>query len=165
MSFFTNKHVITAMIVAPVLAFLSYYLVDSAVREQPNVAEQGQSYPLVAKSNCRFTSGVCDLENADFSAQLTVEKVGAQARLLLTSPHQLQQVNVGFKRPDDEQTSGSVMPQKMSQDTAGKWQITVPVMMDQDTNLMLVVQSSGVNYYAETSMAFSEYQTSFNKKF
>ena len=70
MGFFTNKHVITAFIVAPILAVLSYYAVDLLLKEQPHVAVAGSSYPLVAQSNCRYTSGRCDLKNADFVAQI-----------------------------------------------------------------------------------------------
>ena len=64
---FTNKHVIVALIVAPVLSVLAWYAVGSFTGEQPTPAEPGQSYPLVEKSNCRYPSGECELENEDFS--------------------------------------------------------------------------------------------------
>jgi len=36
MSFFKNKHIVTAMITTPILAMLGYYLTDLVVKEQPH---------------------------------------------------------------------------------------------------------------------------------
>lgn len=53
----TNKHVVIAMLVAPVLAVIAYFAVDASVSEPPKAAQPGQSYPLAVRSNCRYTSG------------------------------------------------------------------------------------------------------------
>ena len=71
---FTNKHVVIAMIVAPVLAVLAWFATGQLSGEKPQPAEQGKSYPLVEKSNCRYPSGACDLENENFKLRLTVEE-------------------------------------------------------------------------------------------
>jgi NADH:ubiquinone oxidoreductase subunit 3 (subunit A) len=61
---FKNWHVIIAMIVAPILAVLAWFAVDYFVAERPHAAKEGAAYSLIAKSNCRYDSGQCDLENA-----------------------------------------------------------------------------------------------------
>jgi len=68
----TNKHLIIAMIVAPILAVIAYYGVDRVVSETPHKAVKGQSYPLAAKSNCRYKSGECTLKNGDISLTINV---------------------------------------------------------------------------------------------
>jgi len=85
MSFFKNKHVITAMIVAPILAIVSYYAVDLMVKEQPKAAVEGQAYKLIAKSNCRYSSGACDLVNGDFKSTVTVAQGAGFNTLQITS--------------------------------------------------------------------------------
>jgi hypothetical protein len=71
-----NKHVVIAMLVAPILAVIAWYGVDSIVAERAQSAEPGSAYPLVARSNCRYESGQCDLVNHDF--KLTVRVVDIQ---------------------------------------------------------------------------------------
>ena len=63
---FKNKHFIVALLIAPILAIIAYFGVDIAVSEKPHAAKKGQSYKLVSKSNCRYTSGLCDMENGEF---------------------------------------------------------------------------------------------------
>jgi hypothetical protein len=60
--FFKNKHVITSMIVAPILAIISYFTVDYYVAEVPHKAKQGQSYKMLVKPNCRWASGACVID-------------------------------------------------------------------------------------------------------
>jgi len=73
MQFFKNKHLIMAMFITPVLAIIAYYSVDYFVSEKPHAAVQGNSYKLAAKSNCRYKSGVCTLENGDIEVKLHVD--------------------------------------------------------------------------------------------
>ena len=74
-----NKHVVVAMLVAPMLAIMAWFAVDHFVAEEPHAARPGSAYPLVARSNCRYASGRCDLYNNDF--RLTLEADGANIRL------------------------------------------------------------------------------------
>jgi len=163
MSFFRNKHVVTALIVAPILAVVSYYSVDLLVKEKPHAARAGSSYPLVAQSNCRYTSGRCDLKNNEFSAQVRVEEREGVERLIVESEHAVQKVTLGFSRIDNTSPSE---PTSMSfnADTAS-WVLDTTLVLDEDTQMMIVLQANNVKYYAETPMAFSQYQTSFNKSF
>ncbi|AYQ57115.1 hypothetical protein BTHERMOSOX_1477 [Bathymodiolus thermophilus thioautotrophic gill symbiont] len=69
--FFKNKHIITSLIVAPILALISYFAVDYYVAEVPHKAKQGQAYKMLVKSNCRWESGVCDLINGELKINIT----------------------------------------------------------------------------------------------
>ncbi len=89
---FTNKHVIIAMIVAPILAVLAWFAVGEFTGEQPKRAEPGQTYPLVEKSNCRYQSGACDLENGDFKLRLSLQDGVTGPEFLLTASHPLEGV-------------------------------------------------------------------------
>ena len=51
-----DKHVVMAMIVAPILAIFAWVGVDYIVAEKAQPAEPGSMYPLVARSNCRKTA-------------------------------------------------------------------------------------------------------------
>jgi len=78
-----NRHMVTATLVAPLLALMSYYAVDHFVGETPHAAEAGMSYQLVEKPNCRYESGSCGLKNGDF--ELTMVPVREEnGRLSLT---------------------------------------------------------------------------------
>lgn len=167
MGFFSNKHVIMAMVVAPILAILTYYFVDTIVKEKPHQAIEGASYPLNAKSNCRYTSGRCDLENASFKSFLIVTEKDNQQILTLTSNHSLQDAKIGFSDLDQQSDLELVRPAAMlsiSKD-GKKWSIVMPMTADANTQLMLAVLANGAHYYAETTMGFSEYKTTFNKNF
>ncbi|WXU00777.1 MAG: hypothetical protein Ctma_1509 [Catillopecten margaritatus gill symbiont] len=59
------------MIVAPILALISYFAVDYYVAEVPHKAKQGQSYKMLAKPNCRWASGACDLINGELEIRIT----------------------------------------------------------------------------------------------
>ena len=71
---FTNKHIIVALLVTPVLAVLAWFAVGAFVGEKPQQAAPGQSYPLVERSNCRYDSGQCDLHNEDLQLSITFEQ-------------------------------------------------------------------------------------------
>lgn len=162
MSFLRNKHVVAAMLVTPVLAVLAYILTDYFVRQQPHSAVQGQSYTLVAQSNCRYTSGRCDLRNASFEASLTIQKKAEQSFLVLQSKHSLQGVTLGFvegerARPPVHMTSTA--------DDGRHWSSPLTVAGNQYNTARLVLTADQIHYLAETTLGFGEYQTPFPKNF
>lgn len=163
MKFFRNKHVITAMIVAPILAILSYYLVDLAVKEQPQKAIAGNAYKLIAKSNCRFSSGSCDLENGSFKSTLRVSEAQGLYTLHLDSQNPLQDANVGFVTADGDELGPFNLSSLDGAGNAWATQFNVPV--NEYTILRVALVAGGAHYYAETTMGFSNYQTSFNRDF
>ena len=163
MSFFSNKHVITALIVAPLLAVGSWYLVDLAVKEKPQPAVAGKSYPLVAKSNCRYSSGDCDLVNADFRSQLQVTKDPDGQVLVLRSSHPVQSVLVGFVTAKGDELEPVAMHSRSADQQ--HWETRLTVAAGEDTQIRLAITADRAHYFAETSLAFSQYQTTFNKDF
>ena len=167
MGFLGNKHVVIAMLVAPILAILSYYFVDVLVKEKPHNAKEGASYPLNAKSNCRYTSGRCDLQNASFKTFIVVSDRGDQQILTLTSSHSLQAARIGFSDVTQEADLASLHPTEMQSisDDNKIWSTVMPMTADANTQLVLAMLANGSYYYAETTMSFSQYETTFNKNF
>ena len=79
---FTNKHVVVAMLVAPILAILAWFAVDALVSERPHVAHEGGAYRLAAKPSCRYASGMCELENADLKISIRPESLSSDSMSL-----------------------------------------------------------------------------------
>jgi hypothetical protein len=70
LEFLKNKHIIAAMIIAPILAIMAWFAVDYVVGEKPHKLAAGNTYKMVVKSNCRWGSGGCDLTNEDIEINL-----------------------------------------------------------------------------------------------
>ena len=163
MSFLKNKHVITAMMVAPLLAVASYFMVDLVVQEPALEPVAGQAYHLIAKSNCRFSSGHCDLENGTFKSTIRVEKHNGTQIFHLRSLNSLQAASVGFV----DKNGIEVGPLALTQDKSNQqnWAVIFESPANKNTQLRLALTAGDAYYYAETMMEFSEYQTSFDKDF
>ena len=109
-----NKHMVTAAIVAPVLALIGYFGVNALVGESPHAAEEGQSYQLVEMPSCRYGSGHCGLKNSDFELNLSTESLdGGRMLLMLESEFPLDGVKVALveheadeKQPVDMRAMG-----------------------------------------------------------
>jgi len=151
------------MIVAPILAILSYYLVDLIVKEKPSKAIAGQSYKLIAKSNCRFSSGACDLENGNFKSTIKVTTSDGKQTLLLNSNNSLQQAVVGFVTSDGQETGPFDLT--ASDNTNKQWFTEFSVQADAGTTLRIVLSANDAHYFSETNMGFTTYETSYNKDF
>ena len=162
MTFFKNKHLIAAMIVTPLLAFFGYYVVDLLVKETPQPAVAGENYKLISKSNCRYTSGSCDLVNGEFKSTLRIEKSGQQQVLTLTSSHSLQEVLIGFVAGENEGK-----PYKMSSANVESqtWSMPFNSTIDENTELRVAIVANGSYYFAQTTLGFIDYKTSFEKTF
>ena len=156
---FTNKHVIVAMIVAPILAVLAYFGTDAIVSETPQAAQQGQTYQLVAKPNCRYQSGVCGMQNGDveLDLQLQTDPQG-QLRLLLNSNLPLQGAKLAWD-------NGDPVPLTATQQDAQQWQLLLAERPAKDAQLRLVVSINDSLYFAETGTVFFDYETIFGQDF
>lgn len=148
---FTNKHVIIAMIVAPVLAILAWIAVGQMVGEPPRVAQPGQSYPLVEKSNCRWESGACDLENEDFKLRLTLQEGVSGPEFVLTSSHALEGVVLGVA---DSATSAQPAAMRASDGQGLEWRMALAEKPGTAQRIRLVARASGSSYFAEASTTF-----------
>ena len=141
------------------LALVSYYGVDLAVRERPQPAVAGQTYRLVAKSNCRYSSGKCELGNGEFTVTLVYDNANKQ--FTLRASHTLQQAVLGVSKTSNAENA----PVPMQNLTADKksWVVIMPGDVKVNYNARLVVRALDAFYYAETRLHFIEYAASFNK--
>ncbi|MEM0955200.1 MAG: hypothetical protein AAGI24_13740 [Pseudomonadota bacterium] len=149
---FTNKHVVTALIVAPILSVLAWFAVGNLIGEKPTPAQAGNAYPLVEKSNCRWASGRCDLENANFRVTLQYTDDGA---LELRSAFPLQGVAFSLFDPRQEL---SLPPMELSAlDASGvAWRFAAAGRPSPGQRIRLVATSNGSQYYGEVGTRFAQ---------
>ena len=145
---FTNKHVIIAMIVAPILA---WFAVGEFTGEQPKLAQPGQSYPLVEKSNCRYQSGACDLENGDFKLRLILQEDPTGPEFLLTASHPLEGVVLAVDATDAQPQPS---PMRASDGTGLEWRIALGEKPAADERVRLVAKAAGSSYFADAATTF-----------
>lgn len=157
---FKNKHVVIALLVAPILSLIAYYGVDQIVSEEPHKAVAGNSYPLVAKSNCRYTSGVCTMENGDFELAIRLEK----NTLYVTSPYTLSTVQTFLLHTDDTKKTDKQTFEKIDQE-GQEWSLALNEAPTENSQLRLITIAANTIYYGETQMAFIDYETVFEQDF
>jgi len=167
---YSNKHVVIALLVAPVLALISYFAVDRMVSEAPHAAQVGASYPLVEQSNCRYSSGACDLSNGDVAVHLTVESLEAGTMLLsLSSSVALEGAKVALVQtgaPATTATSRDAPVVMRSMTEAGlAWTVRLPSDNAESARLRLVLSAAGTLYFGEAQLTFVRYETAFKSDF
>lgn len=150
----TNKHLLIAMIVAPVLAVLAWIAAGQLAGEKPQVAAPGKSYPLVEKSNCRYSSGACDLENEEFRLRLTAAASGS-GELLLTSTHPLDGVVLGVGLPAEE-TQPAAM--QAADEKGLEWRLELGSAPRPAQRIRLVALAGGSSFFADAASAFLQPQ-------
>jgi len=148
-----NKHVIIAMLVAPLLAIGAWYAVDYMVTERAQAARPGAAYPLLAKSNCRYDSGQCDLVNSEVELTLTpIELQPEQTVLLLESEFAPAQATVALASGDDEVVGTAVAQQPADGHT--RMTVTIPAYADPAATLRIAVTIQESLYFAEVPTVF-----------
>lgn len=148
-----NKHVVVAMLVAPVLAIMSWFAVDYFVAERPHAAKAGATYPLAARPNCRYASGRCELVNNDFELTLTVVSDAASPVLRLTASHPLSEARgaVGATPGDLDE------PRAFAANDSGgtDWSLALDGEPAVGDTLRIAVVAQQSTYYAEVGAAFT----------
>jgi len=147
MNVFKNKHVLAAMIITPVLAIIAFIATDKIVSERPHAAKAGQSYKLIARSNCRYTSGVCTLKNGDF--MVDVEFQTSNQTFTVKANHPLQGVKIGFD-------NGEPIELQQSDDSQTNWLASIDGRLLESDTFQLVAKANDALYFAENSMGFKE---------
>lgn len=144
---FKNKHIVIAMLVAPVLAVMSWFAVDYFVAERPHAAKPGATYKLVAKSNCRYDSGQCDLENEDFVLKLRPVRIsGDSVSLELSSRFALQSVTLALVESGRELAPSQLTP---GQSGGQAWTGEIPAPVANDSAIRVAVVAQNATWYAE----------------
>lgn len=157
-----NKHFIVALLIAPILSIIAYFATDIAVSEKPHAALKGQSYMMVSQSNCRYTSGLCDMENGDFKIKFRSEKLtDDHLELSLHTKYAVDDVKLSFVKHQEQNAPPIEM--KPVDKIGQKWRIKVPKPTSPDNWLRVVVQADGTLYYGETQTAFIKYETLFTE--
>lgn len=161
MSILKNKHLILAMFVAPVLAIISYFSVDYMVSEKPKVAQQGDTYKLAAKSNCRYKSGACTLRNGDVEVSIRAHRIDTkEVRLTMYSDLPVQHAVISYVTSNFESE-----PVQMQVASAASQDRTITLQLDdpEKSIFRLALNIAEVTYYAETTAVFVDYETSFSR--
>lgn len=149
------------MFVAPVLAIIAYFATDHIVSEKPQQAEQGNSYKLAAKSNCRYQSGQCTLHNGDVQVHVRVEHVAASVvKLIVQSNTPVKNALASLSEPDAETQPTTLYPVAAAENT---WNAEFNLVDVANSTLRLVLEISDSIFYAETPAVFIDYETTFSR--
>lgn len=141
------------MLVAPVLAILAYFLTDHFVSEKPHAAKKGTSYRLIAKPNCRYESGKCELRNGEFLITLKTEPPeNKKVVLKLDANFALEGVKIAIGQPP--QASPTPQDMRTLEATKTQWQAIIDQPTSDESRLQLVVAANGSFYFADTATIF-----------
>ncbi|WNO11102.1 hypothetical protein [Teredinibacter sp. KSP-S5-2] len=153
---------IIAMFIAPVLAIVAYFATDHMVAEKPQAATPGHSYPLAAKSNCRYQSGACTLKNGDIEIHLTADRIASNTiRLSLSSQLPIENALIALYLEGQE--SAPVSMQHTNTDASileAELHLTDP----ENTKMRIAVKINQATYFVETSAIFVDLETSFSRE-
>ena len=162
MQFLKNKHIVLAMFVAPVLAIIAYFATDHIVSEKPHLVQQGQTYKLAARPNCRYPSGQCTLHNGDVEINVQVERVTDSAiKLILQSNLPLQNALASFADDDTDAAQPSTMYRAAPESNI--WNAEFDRVDAEKSTLRLALEIAGSIFYAETPAVFIDYETTFSR--
>jgi len=149
---FTNKHVVVAMLVAPVLAIMAWFAMDYFIGERPHAAEDGAIYTLIAKSNCRYDSGQCDLENSDFTLSIRpVSLTTSSVQLEVTSAFPLQSAALGLVDNGAELLPAPMNP---TAEDGLRWTAQISRPTRADAEIRIAVTAQGATWFAEVPVVF-----------
>ena len=146
-------HVAIALIVAPILAILAWFAVGEIAGEEAKVAEPGAAYPLVARSNCRWASGECELHNNDLEMTILPLELGAQyTRLSLDAEFPLAQATFALLVNGREVAAPA--EHDTSPDAPAQMTVTIPAFADPEAVLRVAVTVQESLYFAEVPVVF-----------
>ncbi|WP_282177868.1 hypothetical protein [Vibrio nereis] len=159
---FKNKHLIIALLIAPILSIIAYFGTDMAISEKPHAAQEGETYKLISKSNCRYTSGLCGMENGDFKVLFRSEKL-TQKNLELSMEAKFPLEGVKLSLVDEQDKTGKPIDMTAAGNEGKNWYITLPKPASPESWLRVAIQADGTLYYGETQTAFVKYETLFTE--
>ncbi len=149
----TNKHVIIALLVAPLLAIIAWFGVDAIVADRAESAKPGEHYPLVARSNCRYESGQCDLVNNDFKLVIRVVEVRpGETTLALESEFLIANARLSVSSGDIEILATAV--QESLSALPVQWIVTIASSPVPPDILRIAVTVQQSIYFAEVPVIF-----------
>lgn len=149
----SNKHITVAMIVAPILAIISYFATDYIVSEDPVVAAKGDTYALLPRSNCRYQSGECAMRNGDIEIVFRLTTVNDDYVLEAQSNRPLKGVKAALTNPN--QPSDAAPSDLRAIDDSGQhWAWALPAKPSPQSELRIAALADGIKFYASTQTTF-----------
>ena len=141
MNLLKTRHVLVAALVALLLALIAYFASDYFFGEAPQLAVEGQSYPLVEKPSCRWESGYCGLKNNEFELDLQVREVDGETLLLLESVFALEGVMLSVGREEAE--GAQPVPMRAVDEEGRRWSLPLIVPAPGEDRIRLVAAAEG----------------------
>lgn len=161
LAFLKNKHLAAAMVIAPILAVITYLAVDFKVSEKPQPAQAGKSYKLAVQSNCRYQSGSCTLKNNDVKIHIRAQRQSNDViALQLDSDNPLQNVLIS---PSNGLTDIPPKSMQLQADANDIWYTELVLTDVAGMKLRLAVSLAGAHYFAEFPALFVDYDTGFSQ--
>lgn len=154
MSLFRNKHILVALLIAPVLAVIAWFSLEFFIGEKPQAAQPGSSYPLVELPNCRYNSGRCTLKNEDFVLKIRAEQqAGDRWRFTLLSAFELEGVKLALAK-NGQDTATPVEMQ--AEGPAGlSWSAVQSFSDPESDRIHLVASARGTLYFGDAALNFT----------
>jgi hypothetical protein len=147
----SNKNLVVAILVAPVLSILGWWAMGEFIGEKPRSAQEGQSYPLLEKSSCRYASGLCELENVDFKLVLSYREDNLGPYILVNASHSLQGILMAVGPGDSELTPGAM---NMIGEQGTQWRMSLDSRPDPQARIRLVARVAGSTWFGDASTHF-----------
>jgi len=122
--------------------------------EKPQVAEAGQSYQLIERSNCRYASGSCELKNVDFELTLTYEWLdNGDMLLMLKSEIPLDGIMLALVENDTDENQPVAM--RSTENDGLNWTMNLAQPDPERHRLHLVASSGQTLYYGDAALKFT----------
>jgi hypothetical protein len=148
----SNRHVVVAFLLLPLLSLLGWWAAGTLTGEQPGAAQQGMSYPLVARSGCRYAGGACTMENVDVRLALAQVEDGIELQASLP----LEGVLLAIGSPGD-QRSPLAMTRRDERGT--QWRLLLSARPEPGDRIRLAARARGITWFGETGTAFLHART------
>jgi len=153
MSMFRNRHIIVAMLVAPVLALGAWFGVDYLFGERPAAAVAGRSYPLVEMPGCRYAGGACGLRNADFELGISLGPAApGRVALQVDSAFPLDGVVAALVSSDGREREPR--PLRRAEPGGLSWTIELQAPRAGEDRLRIAASAAGAQYFGEVATRF-----------
>jgi hypothetical protein len=131
---------------------MAWFAMDYFIGERPHAAKDGATYTLIAKSNCRYDSGQCDLENSDFTLSIRpVSLTTSSVQLEVTSAFPLQSAALGLV---DNGAELLPAPMKPTAEDGLRWTAQIDRPTRANAEIRIAVTAQGAMWFAEVPVVF-----------
>ena len=155
MSILKNRHIVVAMLVAPVLALVAWFGADYLIGERPQAAIVGQSYPLAEMPGCRYAGGACGLKNEDFELQIAfIPAAPTRVTLQVESAFPLDGIVVALVSPNGAENEPR--PLRRAEPGGRSWTIDLQRPQPDRDRLRIAASAAGSEYFGEVATRFAQ---------